>query len=239
MNGEQKPVQMGILGGMGPLATSFFFDRIVRHTKAECDQDHIDICILNRASMPDRTREIEEKDEARFVGMAVDDCRKMEAMGVEYIAVPCNTSHYFFDEIQRKIRAKLIHMVRETVLEAKRRYPSIRKLGIMATNGTVMADVYGRECRALGIEAVYPSGKMQENVMHIIYEEVKKGKRGESDRFYRVVGELMDNGCDCVVLACTELSYFQQYYELPEYIIDAMDVLVRKFIETAGKEYIE
>ena len=230
---------MGILGGMGPLATSFFFDRIVRHTDAERDQDHIDICILNRASMPDRTQEIEDKDEARFVGLAVDDCRKMELMGVEYIAVPCNTSHYFFEEIQSQIQAQLIHMVRETVLEAKRQCPQIRKLGIMATNGTVMADVYGKECRAQGIEAVYPSEKMQKNVMHIIYEEVKKGKRGEADRFYRIVGELMEQGCERVVLACTELSYFKQYYELPEYIMDAMDVLVRRFIELSGKKYKE
>jgi len=79
LNGEQKPIQMGILGGMGPLATSFFFDRIVRHTEAACDQDHIDICILNRASMPDRTKEIEEGTGEHFVKLAVDDCRKMEA----------------------------------------------------------------------------------------------------------------------------------------------------------------
>lgn len=239
MNGEQKPVRMGILGGMGPLATSFFFDRIVRHTDAECDQDHIDICILNRASMPDRTKEIEDGTGDHFIGMAVDDCKKMEAMGVEYIAIPCNTSHYFYEEIQKQIQARLIHMVRETVLEAKRQYPGIRKLGIMATDGTVMADVYGKECLAQGIEAVYPSDRMQKNVMHIIYEEVKKGKRGEPDRFYRVVGELMEQGCDCVVLACTELSYFKQYYELPEYIIDAMDVLVKRFVELSGKKYKE
>lgn len=239
MNGEQKPIQMGILGGMGPLATSFFFDRIVRHTEAACDQDHIDICILNRASMPDRTKEIEEGTGEHFVKLAVDDCRKMETMGVQYIAIPCNTSHYFYDEIQEQIQATLIHMVRETVMEAKRQCPDMQKLGIMATNGTVMADVYGRECRKLGIEAVYPSEKMQKNVMHIIYEEVKKGKRGEPDRFYRVVGELMEQGCERVVLACTELSYFKQYYELPEYIIDAMDVLVRRVIELAGKEYKE
>lgn len=228
---------MGILGGMGPLATSFFFDRIVRHTDADRDQDHVDLCIMNHASMPDRTKEIQDGDGERFISLAVEDCLTMERMGVEYIAIPCNTSHYFYDEIQEKLHAKLIHMVRETVLEARRQCPDIRKLGVMATDGTVMAGVYEKECRALGIEAVYPSERMQQNVMHIIYEEVKKGKRGEPDRFYRVVSELMEQGCDRIVLACTELSYFKQYYELPEYIIDAMDVLVRRFIELSGKRY--
>ena len=229
---------MGILGGMGPMATSFLFDRIVKHTKADRDQDHIDIVNLNRATMPDRTEEIRTGQGDHFVELAVSDCLQMEQMGVTQIAVPCNTSHYFFDRIQPRIHAELIHMVRETVKEAKRSCPEITKLGIMATDGTVSADVYGKECRALGIEPVYPSPDRQKDVMHIIYEEVKKGKRGEEDRFYRVVSELMAEGCERIALACTELSYFKQYYTLPAYVIDSTDVLVRTFIERAGKEYL-
>ena len=233
-----QPVRMGILGGMGPMATSFLFDRIVKHTNAQKDQDHIDIVILNRATMPDRTREIQTGGEGCFVDRAVNDCLMLEQMGVTDIAVPCNTSHYFFDQIQPRIHANLIHMVKETVLEAKRSCPELTKLGIMATDGTVSADVYGKECRALGIEPVYPSENRQKDVMHLIYEEVKKGQRGEEDRFYRVVSELTQRGCERIVLACTELSYFKQYYDLPTYVIDSTDVLVRCFIERAGKEFV-
>lgn len=237
MKDVKRPVRMGILGGMGPLATSFFFDRIVTHTEASSDQDHIDICILNRATMPDRTGAIASGKTAEVLEALQEDCHKLELMGAEYIAIPCNTSHYFYEDLQKVLTARVIHMVRETVLEAKRRNPQLTHLGIMATDGTVMADVYGRECRALGIEAVYPSEKRQKDVMHLIYEEIKKGKKGEEDRFYRIVSELTDAGCEQVVLACTELSYFRQYYDLPDYIIDAMDVLVRRFIELSGKEY--
>ncbi len=235
----KKPVKMGILGGMGPMATSFLFDRIVRHTEAARDQDHIDIVILNRATMPDRTEAILNGTGQVWVEQAVSDCLALEQMGVAYIAVPCNTSHYFFDAVQGQIHAQLIHMVRETVLAAKRSCPELKKLGIMATDGTVAADVYGRECRALGIEPVYPSKSRQKDVMHLIYEEIKKGRQGEEDRFYRVVTELIDAGCERIVLACTELSYFKQYAALPDYVIDSTDVLVRCFIEKAGKNYVE
>lgn len=235
----EHPIRMGILGGMGPLATSIFFDRIVRHTAAEADQEHIDLCILNRSSMPDRTREILDGSGQRFVSLAVEDCRRMEAMGVEYIAIPCNTSHYFFDEIQPQLHAKLIHMVRETVLEALRRQPDLKKLGILGTDGTVLTDVYGRECRALGIEAVYPSEALQREVMFIIYEQVKKGIPGDEARFRRVTAELRNRGCGELVLACTELSTFQERCALPDDMIDAMDVLVRRFIQLSGRHYQE
>ena len=195
--------------------------------------------ILNRASMPDRTEAIQKGTGESVIRQAVSDCKAMEQMGVEYIAIPCNTSHYFYDEIQKQTQAKLIHMVRETVQYAKRDCEGLTRLGIMATDGTVSADVYGRECRALGIEPVYPSAARQRDVMHLIYEEIKKGRRGEEDRFYRVVSELTGSGCERIVLACTELSYFRQYYTLPSYVIDSTDVLVRCFIEKAGKTYVE
>ena len=233
-----RPIRMGILGGMGPMATSFLFERIVQHTAAEKDQDHIDLVIVNRATMPDRTAAIQSGQVDEFLEQAVSDCLSMEQMGVGTIAVPCNTSHYFYDAIQSRIHAELIHMVRETVLEAKRTCPELTKLGIMATDGTVSADVYGKECRAQGVEPVYPSEKRQKDVMHLIYDEIKQGKKGEEDRFYRVVSELTAAGCERIVLACTELSYFKQYYHLPGYVIDSTDVLVRCFIERAGKTYI-
>lgn len=235
----KNPIKMGILGGMGPMATSFLFDRIVRHTDASRDQEHIDIVILNRATMPDRTRAIQDGTGESVIEQAVSDCHALEQLGVEYIAIPCNTSHYFYDAIQAQTQARIIHMVRETVQAAKRSCPELTHLGIMATDGTIEADVYGRECRALGIEPVYPSAARQRDVMHLIYEEVKKGKRGEEDRFYRVVSELVASGCERIILACTELSYFKQYYTLPDYVIDSTDVLVRCFIEKAGKQYVE
>ena len=232
-----RPVKMGILGGMGPMATSVLYGRIVAHTKASKDQEHIDMVILSRASLPDRTAVIKSGDASAYVEPAVEDCLMLEQMGVQYIAVPCNTAHYFHEAVQARIHAKLLHMVRETVRTSG--VQTGGKLGIMATDGTVSADVYGRECRAYGIEPVYPSEQGQKDVMHLIYDEIKQGKRGDEALFRQVTDELRQKGCEKIVLACTELSYFKEWYELPDDIIDSVDVLVRLFIETSGHEYTE
>ena len=229
----------GILGGMGPMATCYFFNRVISHTDASRDQEHIDICILNHASIPDRTSAILTGLHETFLREAEEDCRKLADMGAEYIAIPCNTTHYFYDALAKASPIPILHMVRETVCHIAAEIPQARKVGILATDGTVRAGVYGRECESRGIQAVYPSQEMQKRVMHIIYDEIKKGRRGSLEKFSEVADSLRLQGCQAIILACTELSLFKDEHELPEDIVDAMDVLVRRFIEMSGRPYKE
>ena len=111
----------------------------------------------------------------------------------------------------------------------------VRKIGIMGTDGTVGAGVYGAaECEAAGVEVVYPSEKRQADVMSLIYDDVKAGREPDMDKFDRVMWEFARSGCDRVILACTELSVLQKYREMPEITLDAMDVLVRESIIRSG-----
>jgi aspartate racemase len=229
--------KLGIIGGMGPQATAYFFDRIVDHTQASKDQEHIDIVIFNHATMPDRTQAILTGEHALVVDKLVEDVQSMEKLGVENIAIPCNTSHYFYDSIQEKTNIPIINMVKETVAYIIQNSNKINKIGIMATDGTIRTKTYENECSERGVEAILPSQEKQKIVMSIIYDEIKNGKRGSMDKFMEVIDELRGNGCDAIILACTELSYFKQYYTLPDYCVDSMDVLVRKSIEVSGKNY--
>ena len=113
----------------------------------------------------------------------------------------------------------------------------VHKIGIMGTDGTVGAGVYGRECKAAGVEVVYPSEKRQADVMSLIYDDVKAGREPDMDKFDRVMWEFARSGCDRVILACTELSVLQKYREMPEITLDAMDVLVRESIIRSGAPY--
>jgi len=228
--------KLGIIGGMGPLATAYLFNRIVEFTDAQKDQDHIDIVILNHATLPDRTKTIKSGKYENFISAIVKDGRELERLGVSNIAIPCNTSHFFYDEIQKRLDVNVINMVRETVLYIKNNKSDVKKVGIMATDGTIETRTYAKECILQGIEPVFPSQRMQQTVMSIIYDEIKNGKKGSLDRFTEVVDELRKNGCDMVILACTELSYFKEYHNIPEYCIDAMDILVKKSIELSGKK---
>lgn len=235
-----KTKKLGILGGMGPQATQYFFQKIVEHTDAKCDQEHIDIVIINQASTPDRTTAIlsnDPKKKSEFISSIENGLKLLEMCEVDNIAIPCNTSHYFFNEIQSKTKIPIINMISETVSSIIKNVKNTKKIGILATDGTIKTQIYTKECKKYGVEAIIPSEENQKKVMEIIYDEIKSGQKGDYNKFMEVVRELKDQGCDAIILACTELSYLKANYNIPEYCIDALEVLVRKSIELSGKKF--
>ena len=85
---------LGVIGGMGTEATSYFFEELANHTKVSKDQDHIDTVILNHASLLDRTEAILSKKTDKLLELLIKDVKTLEKLGVKNIAIPCNTSHY-------------------------------------------------------------------------------------------------------------------------------------------------
>lgn len=231
--------KLGVIGGMGPEATSFFYARLIARTKATTDQEHIDTVILSHATMPDRTQAILTGNKEPFLKAITKDARDLEILGVSNIAIPCNTSHYFLDEIQAATDVPIINMVEESIRYAMESYPNAKKIGIMGTDGTIQAGTYHRECEKKGIIAVSPETEYQKDVMSLIYDDIKSGKAGDPVKFNRVYENLMEQNCDVVILACTELSVFKESYEIPENCIDAMDVLVKESILRSGAGYRE
>ena len=122
--------KLGVIGGMGPEATAYFYEEVIRHTKADCDQEHLDMTILSHASMPDRTKAIQSGECDPLLQAMEGDLKVMEAAGAEHIAIPCNTSHYFYDQIQAMTEIPIIHMPRETVRYAKEHFENVRRIGL-------------------------------------------------------------------------------------------------------------
>lgn len=237
--GETKRRKMlGVIGGMGPEATSYYYENVIAHTKAACDQDHIDMVILSHAAMPDRTEAIMSGDDRKLINMLCNDARTLETLGASNIAITCNTSHYFYDHIQKAVKIPVIHMVKESVAYAVRDFENVKRVGIMATDGTINSKIYHRACREAGVTPVKPSEERQKDVMSLIYEDIKAGKPGDRKKFDRVFSEFMRKGCDVVILACTELSVFKGKHEVPSICLDAMDVLVKESILRSGAEYV-
>lgn len=228
--------KLGVIGGMGPEATLYFYDGVIRHTKAHADQDHIDMVILSQASMPDRTRAILTGDDADLLCAMRSNAQALEALGCKNIAIPCNTSHYFFDQIQSFTKVPVLHMPREAAREAVCARQA-RRVGVMGTDGTVRSGIYSRELEALGAQAVVPCPARQADVMSLIYDDVKAGCPADMDKFARVMQEFEHEGCDVVLLACTELSVIGRTHELPKSCLDAMDVLIRESILRSGAAY--
>ena len=228
----RQEAKLGVLGGMGPQATQVFYQFVLDRTDAARDQDHLPALILSDTGIPDRTAAILSGDTEGLYQRLLKDAKLLEGCGCTALAIPCNTSHYFADRLQGELTAPIIHMPRETAraLAAQGK----KRPGILGTDGTIQMGLYHRECAAVGMEAVSPDPDTQKLVMSIIYDEIKQGETGSRDKFAKIHRAIRRAGCDCAILACTELSVFSTYHALPPFYVDAMMVLAERAVERCG-----
>ena len=229
MEQEQR---LGILGGMGPQATQVFYQRILDKTDASRDQEHVPTLIWSDTGMPDRTRAILSGETEPVFARLLSGARLLEREGCTVLAIPCNTSHFFADRLQAGLRVRLLNMVRLSAAAMAAR--GCRRVGILATDGTVRTGIYQRECAGQGVEAVVPGPQAQALTMSIIYDEIKRGESGSREKFAAIDRDLRSRGCDGAILACTELSVYKEYHGVSELYLDAMDVLAKESIRACG-----
>ena len=225
---------VGVLGGMGPKATVYFDDMIIENTKAKIDQEHINLIISCHSTIPDRTNFLLEKSSKSPVPYLINDAKMLEKAGCSFLVLTCNTSHFAYDEICKEINIPLINMPEE-VSKLINQNPKIKKVGIMATMGTLKAKVYEKYLKK---EIYYPDDNLNKEVMSLIYDKVKSGLPVSKKEFYDVANRYFEAGCDIVIMACTELSVIVRDNDLysDNRIIDSMKVLVDKTIEFAKEK---
>ena len=236
MNNETKT--LGILGGLGPLATVYFANMLVQMTEAKKDQDHIPMIILNDAQIPDRTAFILGESEESPLPKMCEDAHKLENAGCDMIVIPCNTAHYFYDALEEEVSVPIINILDETVQECIKEIPNCKTIGVLATRGTIESDSYKRFTDKYGMNYVVPDEDDQESLMDIIYNQVKAGKPVDILEFMRIIGALKKKGSDAVVLGCTELSIINRDYDITKkhkLVVDSMEVLTKRAIERCGK----
>lgn len=234
---ENKELKLGVLGGVGPLATIYFAELVIRLTDAETDQQHVSMIILNHAAIHDRTNYILDPSEPNPLPQMIEDAKTLQKAGADYIVIPCNTAHFFYDEIQKAVDTHIINIIEETVLYIKNTVPDAKKVGILATKGTLVSGAYQTMLQKHGLDYAVPDDEDTEILMEIIYNQVKAGKSVDIESFWRIINNLKRRGCDCVVLGCTELSIIYRDYSIAdETIVDSLVTLARKSIELCGKK---
>lgn len=222
--------KLGILGGMGPLASKVFYERIIKNTKASSDNDHIDIMLLSHASIPDRTRLIlKKKDPAVLLNKVAEDINVFESYGVSNIAAACNTFHYFLDQVQELTAIPFINMVDLTVKEAAKHGKTVT---VLATKGTLKTGIYDKYLDKYGLDHERVGKNISNELMNIIYG-VMATNNIESDRFNQILSYYISRG-SIPILACTELSSLILDADLEEKSIDALSVLTREAILRSG-----
>ena len=228
-----KEPSLGVIGGMGPMASAYFMELVTDMTEASCDQEHLSMYIASCPSVPDRTAFIlgESKDDP-VPGM-IDMGLFLQSRGVSCIAIPCMTAHYFHDRLQESLKVHVIDAIEETaglLFEA-----GVKKAGVMATDGSVKSGIFEERLKKKGIECITPDSAGQKKVMSLIYNDVKRGRAADLKAFFEVSDALFNEGAEAVILGCTELSVIKRDNELGKGFIDCMEVLSKVSLETCKK----
>ena len=224
---------LGVIGGLGPMATAYFLQLLTQMTDAQKDQNHIEVLIHSKPQIPDRTRYILGKSAHNPVPDMVAVGKSLVNQGADILAIPCITAHYFQEELEAAIGCPIINALEETAEYVKQR--GFEKIGIMATDGTIESGIFQHALEKHGMKAVIPCKEKQAGVMHLIYDNVKSGKPVELPLFEEIAQELFAQGAQVILLGCTELSLIKRDFALEPGFLDVMEVLARKAVLSCGK----
>lgn len=223
---------LGIIGGMGPLATCDLMRKVIEHTDANCDQEHVHIVVDCNTNIPDRTGAILSGG-ADPVPEMTKSAVGLEKMGADVLIVPCNTAHYFLPRVSAGFTIPILSMPEETAKYL--RECGIKKAAILATDGTVRTGIYEKGMRDNGVEFLYPDQQEQSLVMSLIYDCVKAGKPcTQKEQVMDMCRRMMAEGAETFVLACTELPIAFAEMALPVPTADPTDILACAAVRWVG-----
>lgn len=233
---------IGIVGGIGPAATVDFMSKIIRHSGAACDQEHLRMLVEHNPRIPDRT--------AHLLGRGADPtptlsaaCKRLEAGGAALIAMPCNTAHAYLPDVRPGLAIPVVDMLAETVAHIEAAHPGCSRVGLLATSGTIATGIYREAAREAPFELLTPEPAWQARVMAAIYGEqgVKAGHTSGPcvDDLHAAIVHLAARGATVMILGCTELPMLlgqQHGYDAAGIAVDLVDptlVMARRCIALA------
>lgn len=222
--------KLGVLGGMGPMATVDFVKRIVEKSPAGSDQEHMAMIISNDPVIPDRTKHILENGENPLTKM-LNNLVNLKDSGATKVVIPCNTAHYWLDKLSGTERVSFISIIDAVMNEASRR--KMNKVGVLATNATIKTGIYTNAIEQRGMVALMPSEQQQQQVMDGIYA-VKAGRMEEGKALMEpIFDSLIEQGAEGVVLGCTEIPLaFDTFSEVKKRkSLDSLDLLADQCVK--------
>lgn len=220
----------GVLGGMGPVATIDLLNKIIKYTDAKKDNDHIHTLVDNNTDIPDRTAYILGQGENPEKHL-IDSALKLEAMGANFIVMPCNTAHYFYEKISKAVNIPFINMIDEVAKELN----GEKKIGLLSTKGTYKGHIYQNILNKYGIGVEVPPLDMQGIVNDLIYK-FKEGKDNINEvPIDKVLDYFSNLGIEKIILGCTELPVVFEKLEIEGKFLDPAKILAISTIKLMGK----
>ena len=237
-----KQKVIGILGGMGPEATLDIFKKVIQNTKAKNDQEHIRIIIDNNPKIPDRTNAILKKGE-NPVPVMVQSGSALERAGADFIIIPCISAHFFIEELNEQLNLPIISAFEEIPAFVARVHPGIKRVGLLATIGTVQGGLFANKIRERGIVAFVPEPSDQERVNNAIYtikSSAEPQLREESKKILiDVANHIIESGAQGIIAGCTEIPLVLRQEDISVPFFDSLWILARAAVREARGEMVE
>jgi len=193
---------LGVIGGMGTQATACFYDKLHKLQNVTKEQDYLDVLLYSKPSVPDRTAFIVGQSDENPLDSLINAAGVLESAGVSCIAIPCITSHYFYEKLAVAVDTPILNLLDETAAFVAER--NVRRICLLATDGTVRGRVFDSAFERRGIDVLFPSSDVQSDLMGLIYD-IKTGASTTSVALDAIVEHALESGAQAVVLGCTEL----------------------------------
>lgn len=228
---------IGILGGMGPEATSYFFQLIIRNTLAEKDQEHIPVLIYSNPLIPPRTDAI-QKIAPDPVPFLLQGIRTLIRAGADFFVMPCITAHYFLPDVLKEVDFPVVNLLDESAKWAGDMLPGLKKAGLISSMGTLKTGLFQKAFSRFDFNIL----EMDDNEQSVIREAVfgKKGIKagfiteGLREKIITVALNLIRNGAEAIITGCTEIPLVLKQQDIPVPLIEPMEIGARVCIKKAG-----
>lgn len=228
---------IGVLGGMGPEATGYFFDRLVANTAAGTDQDHVPVVVVSLPQVPDRTEAILHggRSPLPFLLRGAEALRRA---GADLIVMPCISAHYFRPGLAARCALPVLDLLEETLKAVRRMRPPVDTIGLIATTGTVRSRIVHDRFEPAGLRVLVPSAAEQRRLMTAIC-----GRRGVKAGFTEgppretlldTAAALVRRGARAILAGCTEVPLVLRARDLSVPLVEPMDIGARAAVRRAG-----
>lgn len=234
MDDVERTAVIGILGGMGPLATADLYRKIIETSPAQRDQEHFPVVIWADPRVPDRTAALLNSGEDPTPWL-VRGGRKLAEMGADFIVIPCNTAHAFLPNVRPAVERPFLSMIDAAADEIRSTHPQARTVGLLATTGTISANLYQEALRQRGLDVIIPDDDVQERCVMAAIGDVKSGRGGSAATTLLVEASehLTGRGAQVLLEACTEIPIALHQRHVATPILDATAALARIAVATA------
>jgi aspartate racemase len=228
-----KPL-LGVLGGMGALATACFYEKLHSLQGVSTEQEYLDILLYSKPSIPDRTAFITGQSTDSPLDSLIHAARVLETAGAACIAIPCVTAHFFYAGISDAVSIPVLNLPDETARFASEH--GIKKIGLLATDGTIEGKVFHSPLEGQGIDMIIPQADAQSGLMSMIYD-IKRGSEHTAgttpELLDSIAAELRSAGAQAVILGCTDLCVIACSH--PE-TINCLDILAKASLRVVERK---